>query len=79
MDWPLVMGLISTVMTLVGLCLTAFVLVKLARDVGWKQAYRSEQDGRRSLPRRLGMAGWVLMVLGSLGVMIQSLIRGRFP
>ena len=71
MEWPVVTGMISIVMILVGLCLAVFVFVKLARDVSWKQAYRSDQDGRRSLPHRLGMAGWVLIFLGSLGIAIQ--------
>jgi hypothetical protein len=59
--------------------LAVFVFVKLARDVGWKQAYLSEQEGRWGFPRRLGMAGWILIVLGSLGIAIQSIIRGGFP
>jgi hypothetical protein len=81
MDWPLVTGLISILMALVGLGLVVFVTIKLARDVKWKQAYRSEQDGRWSFPHRLGVAGLVLMALGLLvlGLMIHLLVRGKFP
>jgi hypothetical protein len=80
MDWPFVTALISIVMGLVGFCLMGFVFVKLARDVRWKQAYLSaEQAGRWSFPHRLAMTGVILAALFVLGVMMQLLIRGRFP
>jgi hypothetical protein len=79
MDWSVVPILTAIVMGLVGFCLMAAAFIMVARQGGWKQAMKSDPDGRWSLPRRLMFGGAFIGVLFSLGVMLLFLIPGGIP
>jgi hypothetical protein len=79
MDWSIVPILTTIVVGFVGFCLMVAAFVMVGRQGGWRQAMRSEPDGRWSLPRRLMFAGALLgMVFGAV-VMLLFAIPGGIP
>ena len=79
MDWSVVPILAAFIAGYVGVGLMAAAFVMVARQGGWRQAMRSEPDGRWSLSRRLMFAGALLGVVCGGAVVILFLIPGGIP
>jgi hypothetical protein len=79
MNWSEVPILAAIVVGFVGFCLMVAAFVMVAQIGGWRQAMRSEPDGRWSLPRRLMFAGAFSGIVFSLAVAILFLIPGGIP
>ena len=71
--------LTTIVVGFVGFCLMVAAFVMVGRQGGWRQAMRSEPDGRWSLSRRLMFAGALLGVVCGGAVVILFLIPGGIP
>jgi hypothetical protein len=79
MNWSVVAISAALVVGFIGFCLMVAAFVMVARQGGWRQAMRSQPDGRWSLPRRLMFAGATLGVVFSFAVVILFLIPGGIP
>jgi hypothetical protein len=79
MEWGVVLILTAFIAGYGGVGLTAAAFVMVARQGGWRQAMRSEPDGRWSLSRRLMFAGALLGVVCGGAVVILFLIPGGIP
>ena len=79
MNWSELPILVAIVVGFVGLCLVVAAFIMVARLGGWRQAMRSEPDGRWSLPRRLMFAGAMLGIVFWFAVGILFLIPSGIP
>ena len=79
MEWGVVLILTAFIAGYGGVGLMAAAFVMVARQGGWRQAMRSEPDGRWSLSRRLMFAGALLGVVCGGAVVILFLIPGGIP
>jgi hypothetical protein len=79
MNWSLVAISAALVVGFVGVCLMVAAFVMVARQGGWREAMKSEPDGRWSLPRRLMFAGALLGIVFGVVVTLLFAIPGGIP
>ena len=79
MNWSEVPILAAIVVGFVGCCLMVAAFVMAALQGGWRQAIRSEPDGRWSLPRRLMFGGAFLGMIWAVVVLLLFAIPGGIP
>ena len=79
MNWSVVPILTAIVVGLVGFCLMVAAFILVAHQGGWRQAMRSEADGRWSVPRRLMFTGALLCMVYCAVVMVLFIIPGGIP
>jgi hypothetical protein len=79
MNWSILPILTAMVLGFVGFCLMVAAFVMVARQGGWRQAMQSRPEGRRSLPRRVMVAGAFLGIVCGVIVNVLFLIPGGIP
>jgi hypothetical protein len=79
MNWSIVAIVAAIGIGCVGLGLMAAAFVLVARQGGWRQAMWPQPDGRRSLPRRLMVAGASLGIVYAAAVMLLFVLPGGIP